>query len=137
MTLQSTVKTTILPSALLLAVALVMPAYANWFNNPGLNVSRNLGSAPNPTPQDLRKRNSPDYPSRSQSLNEQGTVGVRVSLTDRGAVSGAVVERTSGFKRLDDAAVEYIKAHWLYEQNPRGYDPTPADVRADVTFKLE
>jgi TonB family protein len=137
MTLKRTVKTTILPSVLLLAVALVTPAYANWFNDHGLNVSRNVGSAPNPTPQDLRKTHSPDCPWRSQSLNEQGTVGVRVSLTDRGKVSGAVVERTSGFKRLDDAAVEYIMEHWLYEPNYRAHDPAPADVRADVTFKLD
>jgi TonB family protein len=135
MTLKRTVKATILPSALLLAAALVTPAYANWFNDPGANISRNVGSAPNPTPQDLRQRNSLDYPWWSRSLNEQGTVGVRISLTDRGAVSGAFVERTSGFKRLDDAAVDFIMEHWLYEPNYQ--DPALADVRADVTFKLE
>lgn len=137
MTLKSTVKTIVLPSALLLSAALVAPAYASWFHDPIANVSLNVGSAPNPTPQDLRKRQSLNYPWSSRSLNEQGTVGLRVSLNDRGAVSGAVVERTSGFKRLDDAAVEYIETHWLYEPDPRAHDLTPADVRADVTFRLE
>jgi len=41
-------------SLLLLSALCITPAYANWFHNPVTNVSRNIGSAPNPTPQDLR-----------------------------------------------------------------------------------
>ena len=39
---------------LLAAAAFATPADANWFHNPGQNVNRNIGSAPNPTPADLR-----------------------------------------------------------------------------------
>jgi len=41
-------------SVLLLSALCITPAYANWFHNPVTNISRNIGSAPNPTPQDLR-----------------------------------------------------------------------------------
>jgi hypothetical protein len=33
-----------------LACLLVAPASANWFSNPYININLNLGSAPNPTP---------------------------------------------------------------------------------------
>ena len=40
-------------SALLLASATVTTAYANWFSNPTVNIDLNLGSAPNPTSNDI------------------------------------------------------------------------------------
>jgi outer membrane protein OmpA-like peptidoglycan-associated protein len=39
---------------LLLSAVCVTPASANWFSNPRLGVNLNVGSAPNPTPADLR-----------------------------------------------------------------------------------
>jgi TonB family protein len=128
-------RTTIVPLALLSA-ALVTPAHANWFFNPALNISRNVGSAPNPTPQDLRETRSPAYPLISKSLNEQGTVGLKIALSQRGVVMGAVVERTSGFQRLDDAAVDYAMAQWHYQPGVQALRDMPAEMRLDVTFKL-
>jgi hypothetical protein len=52
-------KMKILLPALLLSVAVVMPASANWFNNPYLGITRNVGSAPNPTPDDVRQMRLP------------------------------------------------------------------------------
>ena len=48
--------------ALLLSVATVTavtPASANWFHNKYLGISRNVGSAPNPTPDDVRQMRLP------------------------------------------------------------------------------
>jgi hypothetical protein len=44
---------------LLVTAASVTPASANWFSNPALGINRNVGSAPNPTPQDLREMRLP------------------------------------------------------------------------------
>ena len=55
-------KTKLLLPALLIAAATVTavtPASANWFNNPYLGISRNVGSAPNPTPDDVRQMRLP------------------------------------------------------------------------------
>lgn len=55
-------KTKVLLPALLIAVATVTaitPASANWFNNPYLGITRNVGSAPNPTPDDVRQMRLP------------------------------------------------------------------------------
>ena len=40
--------------ALLISAAFITPADASWFHNPYQNINRNIGSAPNPTPEDLR-----------------------------------------------------------------------------------
>lgn len=39
--------------ALLLATATASTASANWFSNTFININLNLGSAPNPTPDDI------------------------------------------------------------------------------------
>ena len=41
-------------SLLAAAAICASPAYANWFSNPSTNTNLNVGSAPNPTPADLR-----------------------------------------------------------------------------------
>jgi len=117
-------------SLALLSAFAVTPAYANSFHDRDTNFRLNVGSAPNPTPFDL----GGDYPLASRSMNEQGRVGLKVSLTQRGTVSGAVVERSSGIPRLDDAAVKYVKANWLYE--PNNGQEMPTEVRTVVDFRL-
>lgn len=46
-------------SALLLSAVFVSPASANWFSNPDININLNIGSAPNPTPDDVRGERQP------------------------------------------------------------------------------
>jgi len=45
---------TAIACVLLLSAAYLVPAYANYFHNPRTNTNLNIGSAPNPTPADLR-----------------------------------------------------------------------------------
>ena len=52
-------KARVLTAALLLSAAFITPSYANWFHNPYENVYRNVGSAPNPTPADVRENRLP------------------------------------------------------------------------------
>ena len=47
-------KTKLMLSLLFASAAFVMPASANWFHNPYTGVNLNVGSAPNPTPADIR-----------------------------------------------------------------------------------
>jgi hypothetical protein len=42
-------------SLLFLSAVCVGPAHANWFSDPHSNTMLNIGSAPNPTPEDLRR----------------------------------------------------------------------------------
>jgi hypothetical protein len=44
---------------LLATAAFATPASANWFHNPYIGINRNVGSAPNPTPADIREMRLP------------------------------------------------------------------------------
>src|ERR1700704_394237 len=57
--MESTMKTRILLPVLALSAVFVSPASANWFSNPDVNINLNLGSAPNPTPGDIRSDRQP------------------------------------------------------------------------------
>jgi len=126
----------LIPLALLLG-AVVTQADASWFHDKTTGISRNVGSAVNPTPKDLIMINAgPDYPVRSRMFKEEGTVALDVWLSEHGTVSDALVQHSSGHQRLDDAAVRFIRDRWHYK--PAGKDlPMPKTVQAEVTFKLD
>lgn len=52
-------KTRILLPMLMLSAVFVSPASANWFSNPSIGINLNIGSAPNPTPEDVRAERQP------------------------------------------------------------------------------
>ena len=52
-------KTRILLPVLLLSAVFVSPASANWFANSAWNINLFVGSAPNPTPEDIRSGKQP------------------------------------------------------------------------------
>jgi hypothetical protein len=58
-------KKTTMISLLLLSTVAVTPAFANWFANPRTNTMLNVGSAPSPTPEDLRKIGDSRYASNA------------------------------------------------------------------------
>jgi TonB family protein len=105
-------------------------AHANYFHDPNTDIQLNVGSAPNPTPYDLRGI----YPMVSRSMNEQGQVGLKILLSEKGTVQGAVVESSSGIPRLDDAAVKYVETYWSYEPPNGGEMPT--EMPLTVNFVL-
>ncbi|MGN6150151.1 MAG: energy transducer TonB, partial [Rhizomicrobium sp.] len=57
----------------------------------------------------------PGYPPLDRRLGHEGTVRLTLSIDALGAVSGAAVERSSGYDGLDAAAVAWVKAHWRYK----------------------
>jgi TonB family protein len=120
----------LLPTTIALLAIFVTPAQANYFHDTRIGVERMIGSAPNPTLNDLRDI----YPVESQSMNEHGQVDLKLSLTQKGTVSGAVVEKSSGSPRLDEAAIKYVKAYYSYEP-PDGQE-MPSQMLFTVNFVL-
>jgi protein TonB len=57
----------------------------------------------------------PDYPALSTQLREQGAVKLRVHVTEDGRVDKVVLHRSSGYGRLDKAAVDVV---WRYRFKP-------------------
>ena len=52
-------KTNMMLPLLLVAASFVTPASANYFSNPYTGITLNIGSAPNPTPRDIRESRLP------------------------------------------------------------------------------
>jgi protein TonB len=90
---------------------------------PGFNV----GYLRNPAPQ---------YPLAARRAGEQGTVLLRVLVTQDGVPAQVSIERSSGFARLDRAAVEAVRT-WRFAPARRGADAVEAWVLVPVVFKLE
>jgi hypothetical protein len=63
-----TVKT--MASLLLVSAVCIGPAHANWFSNPRTGTMLNIGSAPNPTPQDLRRIGDSQYAPQPVAYNQ-------------------------------------------------------------------
>ena len=123
------------PLALLLAGVITQADAASWFHDSTFGGHHSVGSAPNPTPKDfIAIQQGPDYPVESRMFNEQGKVGLKVWLTEQGTMTEAVVERSSGYQRLDDAAIRYMRDRWHYKPAKDG--AMPKTILADVTFKL-
>jgi len=61
----------------------------------------------------------PLYPSTSQRLNEQGRTTVRVLIGTNGLAERAEIAKSSGYKRLDDAAINTVM-RWRYVPGKRG-----------------
>jgi len=56
-----------------------------------------------------QERTPPVYPKQSIRLNEQGKTVLQVDLDESGRVVAATVKTSSGFSRLDEAAISAVK----------------------------
>ncbi len=72
----------------------------------------------------------------SKRLNEQGTVVLRVLVRSDGSAGTVEVKSSSGFSRLDQAAVDAVKT-WRF--NPATVDGKPIDewYQVPIPFKLQ
>jgi len=78
----------------------------------------------------------PEYPRLSRRLWEQGSVELRVRVLADGSVGDVTVLSSSGFERLDRAAVEGVRA-WRFRAATQDGVPHETDVVHRFTFQLE
>jgi len=88
----------------------------------------------NPKP---NKRNSiPNYPPTSRRLGEVGTVTLQVYVNEEGVVSDARVAKTSGFPRLDEAAVKHVRRAWRFTPGTKNGKVAGMWITLPVRFVL-
>ena len=77
-----------------------------------------------------------DYPKASLMNEEQGTTSMSFLVAPDGAVVDAKLEKTSGFKNLDKAAIKSISA---CKFKPGSKDGAPAQTwtKVDYAWKLD
>lgn len=78
---------------------------------------------------------SVDYPALSRRLNETGLVIVRVLIDPTGRPAQVLVQKTSGYERLDHAAVAAVKAALFRPYTENGV-PAPAYALIPIRFEL-
>jgi protein TonB len=87
--------------------------------------------------QDLKtsQRVEPSYPPTSRRLGEEGTVKLRILVDPSGRSKQVEVATSSGFPRLDQAAMEAVK-RWRFVAATNGSSAIEAWTQVSVTFKL-
>lgn len=76
----------------------------------------------------------PEYPRYSLTLGESGSVTLSIRIEANGTASDVVVLKSSGFPRLDDAAVKKA-LHWKYVPRDGG-PPQPGSYQHTVRFEI-
>jgi len=77
----------------------------------------------------------PEYPRLSRIRGEEGTVVLEVEVRPDGSPGAIRVIRSSGYPRLDRAAVEGMKRA-TFSPALRGGRPTGQTIRVAITFEL-
>lgn len=78
----------------------------------------------------------PVYPAASRRLNEQGISRLRVLVGADGRVQNLELEKSSGFARLDAAAMSTVR-DWKFAPARQGDSAVPAWVLVPINWKLE
>jgi protein TonB len=85
-----------------------------------------------------RKRSviTPAYPPTSRRLGEEGRVVVNVYVLADGRVGDVQVLESSGYERLDAAALEHVRHEWRFDPARRGGEAVAMWGAFGVTFQI-
>lgn len=78
----------------------------------------------------------PEYPPASRRAGEAGTVVLRIYVLENGRVREATVSTSSGFPRLDEAAVREATRAWRFIPGTQDGKPAAMWHEIKVTFRL-
>jgi periplasmic protein TonB len=77
----------------------------------------------------------PQYPRASNRNGEQGTVLLRVLVSETGMAETVTIKKSSGYQRLDDAALKVVQT-WRFIPARKGEQTLSAYVDVPVSFTL-
>ena len=75
------------------------------------------------------------YPPISKRLNEQGRVVVQLTVEANGSVSNPKLVKSSGYSRLDDAALRCV-SYWHYHPATQAGKPIAVTTKAAIDYRL-
>ena len=78
----------------------------------------------------------PAYPRMSRRMGEQGTVLLRVFISAEGRAEKADIRTSSGYARLDEAALETVQ-RWRYVPGKRAGQPEAMWFNVPIRFVLD
>ena len=86
---------------------------------------------------DLAASHQPEYPPVSRRLGEQGTVILEVLVDPSGRAVDAKVVQSSGFPRLDQAAIDGVKSNYRFAPGTIDGKPQQMQYTVRFTWKLQ
>lgn len=89
-----------------------------------------------PRPADYLANPKPPYPHLSRRLGEEGTVRLNILVNPDGSVARLEVEKSSGYVRLDQSAMNTVQSSWQFEPARQGGKPVAAWVIVPIQFTL-
>jgi protein TonB len=84
----------------------------------------------------VTRRVEPMYPPASRRLAEEGTVQLRVHVDERGRARDVELLQSSGFDRLDAAAIAAVR-RWQFSPAMQHSRAVPAWTQVNVLFRLD
>jgi protein TonB len=79
----------------------------------------------------------PPYPSAAIRFGEEGNLDIEVLVSRNGRVADARIARSSGYPRLDQAALEEARRAWRLKPGTVDGEPIEMWHRIRVTFRLD
>lgn len=79
---------------------------------------------------------APRYPAISRTMQEQGTVLLNVVVDENGLAKSVALNKSSGFSRLDDAAISTVKK-WKFVPAQNGQATMTSTIQVPIKFILE
>jgi len=79
---------------------------------------------------------APRYPIKSRSIGEQGKVNLRVAVNQKGHADEVTVFESSGYSRLDRAAVKAVRK-WRFQPAQKDGRSARGIVQVPISFVLE
>jgi TonB family protein len=79
---------------------------------------------------------APDYPTESRRLGEEGRAVVRIDVATDGRVACATLVESSGFDRLDRAALDGVR-RWRFAPATQGGEPIAWSFLHRLEFRLQ
>jgi len=83
----------------------------------------------------VTRRVEPVYPPASRRLDEHGAVRLRVLVDERGRPREVQIAKSSGFERLDQAAVAAVR-RWQFSPAMQESRAVTAWTQVNVVFQL-
>jgi protein TonB len=99
--------------------------------------------APPPPPDDIapsenisyRKLRPPKYPAQAARQHQEGKVLLKVLVGADGTPQEVTVQKSSGSRLLDQAAIEAVK-NWKFNPGSKGGRPAPGYALVPIDFHL-
>ena len=85
----------------------------------------------------FKRRFQPDYPPTSRRLGEEGSVVLQVLVDAEGKVSDGKIQTSSGFPRLDEAALKHALRAWRFKPGTEDGKPVSVWHSVKVTFRIQ